>query len=247
MVREGPVRRTPAVHASAVALVPDLVLPRHRAVLKASRRAKRTGIAADYHRLRIRCKRLRYSLEFTADLYPGHTEGFVRRMARLQDTLGLMQDAEVATGRLAELAIRTDEPLTAPTVFAMGRIAERYQVEADELLACLPRSLAALRGKQWEQLESVMERHRHEALAAHSSASLPAPAPMGVGAPTPSAAPAIAAVTPFVAPGAPRPADGAHPGALHTVPDPGEEPPPRPDGVHVPSADHPSMGNGTGD
>ena len=64
MVQQGPLRRSAAARLPATLAVPDLVNARHAAVMKAARRAKRTGIAADFHRVRIRCKRLRYSLEF---------------------------------------------------------------------------------------------------------------------------------------------------------------------------------------
>src|ERR1035437_487046 len=97
---QGPSRRFAAAGVPAVVSVPDLVASRHRRVLKGARRARKSGLAADFHRLRIRAKRLRYSLEFTADLYGSRTERFVRRLARLQDALGLMQDAEVRNAQL---------------------------------------------------------------------------------------------------------------------------------------------------
>ena len=39
------------------------------------------------------------------DLYGGELKGFVRQMTRLQDVLGSMQDAEVASARLQALAL----------------------------------------------------------------------------------------------------------------------------------------------
>ena len=55
-----------------------------------------TSPATDYHRLRIRCKRLRYALEFLSDLYPGATRPLMRRLVTVQDVLGVHQDADVA-------------------------------------------------------------------------------------------------------------------------------------------------------
>ena len=75
--------------------VPDLIGSRHVAVVKAARRAKRSGEAEDFHRLRIRCKRLRYSLEFGSELYGGRTGRYTRQLTKLQNQLGLLQDAEV--------------------------------------------------------------------------------------------------------------------------------------------------------
>ena len=72
--------------------------------LIAARRARRSDDPDDFHRLRIRCKRLRYALEFVSEIYEGRTRGVVRRVVGLQDCLGLMQDAQVAAARLHSLA-----------------------------------------------------------------------------------------------------------------------------------------------
>ena len=144
--------------------VPVLVNARHRAVVRAARRAKRSGQAPDFHRLRIRGKRLRYSLEFTASLYGGRAERFVRSLARLQDGLGLMQDAEVATERLRALATAPGSTLPPATVFAMGEVAERYRFEAEALLRTMPKRLKVLEAAEWQDLSAVMHRRREEAL-----------------------------------------------------------------------------------
>ena len=197
MVRQPPARRSALYRSPAVAEVVDLVEGRHRAVDKAARRAKRTGMAGDFHRLRIRCKRLRYSLEFTADLYEGSTERYTRRLARVQDRLGLMQDAEVATNRLLALA-RTGHGLPPTTVFAMGGVAERYRTEAAGLLDDMAKRLKVLGGGEWRSLAALMEERRDEARRRIPSLRLapaPPPAPGGPAAPGP--------------PGPSEPVDGA--------------------------------------
>ena len=65
LARSGPASRP------ARALAPDLIESRFRSVRKSGARIGPDSPAADYHRLRIRCKRLRYALEFLGDLYPG--------------------------------------------------------------------------------------------------------------------------------------------------------------------------------
>jgi|SRR5271165_358629 len=170
MVQGGPNRRLSAARLPAALAVPDLVLDRHRAALRAAKRAKRSGVPADFHRLRIRCKRLRYSLEFTSDVYGSRTDRFVRRLARLQDQLGLMQDAEVATARLTALAVGSERELPLATVFAMGGLAERYRTEAAELLAVVPKRLVALKGREWDDLAGLMDERR---CAAQASWPLP--------------------------------------------------------------------------
>lgn len=163
---QGPSRRSAATGVPAVIAVPELVMHRHRSVMKAARRARRSGVAADFHRLRIRAKRLRYSLEFTADLYGRPTERFVRRMARLQDALGEMQDAEVAIAQLMATSVQHDSELPPLTVFAMGSVAERYRVQAVDLLGSMAGKLKALGGGEWKALADLMMRRRDEVLAA---------------------------------------------------------------------------------
>ncbi len=153
MVTHTPNRRPLAARQPAALALPELVMERHRAVTKAARRAKRTGIPQDFHRLRIRCKRLRYSLEFTAGVYGGRTTAFTRRLAKLQDVLGKMQDAAVASHRLRTLAVGESgapaRALPAATVFAMGAVAERHRLEAEDLQANLGGRLKVLTGSEW--------------------------------------------------------------------------------------------------
>jgi CHAD domain-containing protein len=219
LVRASPRGRPLAARQPAAIALPDLVSSRHRAVTKAARRARRSGEAADYHRLRIRCKRLRYSLEFTAGIYGGRTERFTRRLAKLQDALGLMQDAEVATGRLLSLATAASagdgtEGLPPRTVFTMGAVAGHYRADSQRLLRGMERRLELLKGRGWRTLADYMSERRADALA-----SLPEPPRVLAAPPAPdvalvgngtadgvaSAAPADlpAPVEPLVVPAAP--------------------------------------------
>jgi CHAD domain-containing protein len=56
------------------------------------------------HAIRLRAKRMRYVAEVFAPLYPGKaTRRFMRRLARLQDRLGRLNDSSVADALLAEM------------------------------------------------------------------------------------------------------------------------------------------------
>jgi hypothetical protein len=138
---------------------------RHDAVAKAAKRARKSGVAGDFHRLRIRCKRLRYSLEFASVVYDGRTTRYVRELTDVQDELGLMQDAEVAALRLAELATG-DTPLPAATVFVMGGVAEQHHRDVRRYLRRLPKHVSRVTGRDWRDLRSLMENRRAESEAA---------------------------------------------------------------------------------
>jgi len=58
---------------------------------------------AELHRLRIAIKKFRYATDFFASLYEGKTAGkSLKRLGRLQDILGAMNDAATVAGLLAQ-------------------------------------------------------------------------------------------------------------------------------------------------
>jgi CHAD domain-containing protein len=154
LARSGPASRP------ARALAPELIENRFRAVRKAGARIGPVSPASDYHRLRIRCKRLRYALEFLADLFPGETAPLVKRLVTVQDVLGLHQDADVAIERLRHLAVSSRGGLDPATIFAMGEIAERYRHSMIELRAEFPVAYARLSGKQWKAFRKRLDHDR---------------------------------------------------------------------------------------
>jgi len=197
MAQQGPALRSLATRLPADLGLPELVLARHDKVAKAAKRARRSGVVSDFHALRIRCKRLRYALEFSADVYGGRTARFVRELTVLQDELGEMQDAEVASLQLAALATG-DTRLPAATIFVMGGVAERHRREVNRLLKRLPDELPRTRGRAWRELRDLMERRRGEADAARppfrtTLRALPRPEPgaeaSAASAPPPPATP----------------------------------------------------------
>jgi CHAD domain-containing protein len=76
---------------------------RHKRVRKLGKRLGKLG-TAELHALRIRVKRLRYAVEFFAELWPGKlTERYVARLEVLQDLTGQAEDAVVALDQLDRL------------------------------------------------------------------------------------------------------------------------------------------------
>jgi CHAD domain-containing protein len=186
LAQQGAARRIAEYDVPAARVVPDLIGARYRSNLRAARRARRSGRAADFHRLRIRGKRLRYAVEFAGDLYGEPAHRFSRRLAKLQDALGSVQDASVATERLLRLAADGDRPLPPITVFVMGALAARHQLESAKLMARIPDRLSQLEDREWQDLALLMEERRRA--AAHEQAARPASRP-GVLAPPPDERP----------------------------------------------------------
>jgi CHAD domain-containing protein len=155
LLRQGPLRRSPASGAAIATVAPELLQRRYRAVRKAGDRIGEGATPAEYHKLRIRGKRLRYALEFLSEVTPYDTDPLVKRLVALQDLLGMQQDADVATSRLRDLATREGGVLPVPTVFAMGAVAERYAQRGRELRAQFPKAYRRVRGKRWKELRAV--------------------------------------------------------------------------------------------
>jgi len=219
MLRQGPSRRSPAARAPAGSVVPELIAARHRSANKAARRAQRSGNADDFHLTRIRTKRLRYALEFVSEIYDKRTAKYLRHVVKLQDALGLMQDARVAAGRLHELATAEGSTLSPTTVFVMGGVTERYRHESERLARKVPGLLHELRGPEWRRLTTLMERRRLELAAQYrwpgpvstqTVVRTPVPADPSAGlpaVPTPTPAPGMATPDPTAThPAAGRPA-----------------------------------------
>jgi hypothetical protein len=118
-------------------------------------------------------------LEFSAELYGGGAGRYIRQLTGLQDWLGLMQDAEVAAARLADLATG-EAGLSATTIFVMGGVAEQHRRESRRILRQLPKEVARVGGRVWSDLTAVMEQRRDQALslvppARRTLRALPAP------------------------------------------------------------------------
>jgi CHAD domain-containing protein len=87
--------------------------------------------AEELHRLRIAAKRLRYELEFFAEIYPSLAKS-AKAVRRLQDVLGAHQDACAASARIAgyQAEAGTNDALT-----ALARVHEREAAEAQRRFA----------------------------------------------------------------------------------------------------------------
>ena len=77
-------------------------------LLKRGRKLKEFG-TDQLHRARIGAKRARYAAEFFTSLFPGkQVRPYVQALRSLQDSLGCVNDAAVATGLLDEISEHND-------------------------------------------------------------------------------------------------------------------------------------------
>jgi len=175
MLRQGPLRRSPASRVPILAAAPDLVGRRYRSVRRRGRRIDPDSSGEDYHALRIRTKRLRYAVEFVGPVYGKRARRLARRLVALQDLLGDHQDALVAVDRLRGLVEEVGPTLSPPTLFAMGAMAEGYAARARERKSAFANVFRRIR-KPWRRLERRMARRR-PGLPPLRPRPMPAPAP----------------------------------------------------------------------
>lgn len=118
------------------------------------------------HRLRIAGKRLRYTLEFFEEVLAPQTGDLIKQMKRLQDHLGDLQDAVVASELLRDFLTwgtwghseeskgtkRRTEPVVAPGVAVY--MADK-QAELQRLLSTFPEVWAYFQGPAFKQAVAV--------------------------------------------------------------------------------------------
>ena len=118
---------------------------RHRKARKLARRIA-TATPASRHQLRIQLKKLRYASEFTQGLFPEKkAHRYARRLAALQDALGVANDAVVAERVAGELAslLGAGHDLLRAAGFLAGWAAHA----GDREIAALP--------KLWQRFETA--------------------------------------------------------------------------------------------
>lgn len=102
----------------------------YRKVLKEGRAITPESPTEDLHQVRIRCKKLRYLLEFFRSLYEEQViEPLIKRLKLLQDNLGDFNDFQVQQDSLKEFAEQMvkSRKVPAATLMAMGRLVEHLE------------------------------------------------------------------------------------------------------------------------
>jgi len=103
---------------------------------------------AGLHALRIDGKRLRYSLEFFREVLPRMTDELIARITELQDHLGLLNDADVASHMTRTFLVSQASRLPAGSREAIGHYLDSREAEIARLRRLLPpiwRRITAIR------------------------------------------------------------------------------------------------------
>ncbi len=159
-LKKGPSRRAAGARQPIMEAAPDLVRKPYRKVRKLGDPLTDESSGEEFHELRKKGKRLRYALEFLAGIYGEPIKEFIGPLKDLQDVLGDHQDAEVATSYLRDLSVARGRGRRLPpeTIFVMGGISHRYEIQARELSTQYPEAYRVAVRKKWKKLQSVMEK-----------------------------------------------------------------------------------------
>ena len=133
-----------------------LVVRPFRHFRKRARHLSQDSPATEFHTVRKRARRLRYTVEFLTAAAPKAARSFTRRLVALQDVLGQHQDMEVAITELQAIAER--EPLPPGVIFALGQLAQRHAAEAGDLRSQFGGVYRSVVGKPWGDLEERLRR-----------------------------------------------------------------------------------------
>jgi CHAD domain-containing protein len=113
-----------------------LILKRYRQVCKTARQLDETTPDQSIHELRIRCKKLRYLMEFFAPLFPaGDIKQLIKPLKLLQDNLGRFNDYSVQQQFLGK--VLANETASGPKALAVAQsigalTAMLYRLQAEE-------------------------------------------------------------------------------------------------------------------
>ena len=163
-LQQGPSRRAAGARQPIMEAAPGLVRKPYRKVRKLGDPLTEDSSGEEFHELRKKGKRLRYALEFLSGIYGEPIKEFVGPLKELQDVLGDHQDAEVATTHLRELSVAKGRGRRLPpeTIFVMGGISHRYEIQARELSTQFPASYRKAVRKKWKKMRGVMEKANPE-------------------------------------------------------------------------------------
>ena len=143
-----------ADRAASVAM-PGLIKDAHRKARKLGDSLHPDSPPADYHALRIKLKRLRYSLEFVKKLYGKPAKRMLKCVNELADMLGEYHDMQVTGEQIGEWR---QNPSAAQIQNTLDALARHCSTHGQALKMLFPELYTPLSGAPWKQLQRAMKR-----------------------------------------------------------------------------------------
>ena len=155
-LREAPPGSARAQHAVTGVVARELIREQARKLRKLADRIHASSSPEDFHEVRIRAKRLRYTLDAFASLYGDAAQEFMRSLAKLQTVLGEYHDSTVREKRFAEL-VSSGPRLPSSTSFMVGRLVERDVRAIERCRKKFPKAYRRTSRRRWRELTDVMK------------------------------------------------------------------------------------------
>ena len=121
--------RAPLAAKTVREVAPVLISEKLDAVIQQGHTVLAEPKLKEFHRLRIRMKRLRYACEFMAPAYDGALDAFIERTVEIQDCLGELQDTVFTRGFIDSLSDDWKGKVVDPELFFI--LGEIYQLQAE--------------------------------------------------------------------------------------------------------------------
>jgi CHAD domain-containing protein len=154
-LRAGTAGGVRAQQATTAKVAQDLIREQARRFRKRADRLGEKSSSDEYHEVRIRAKRLRYTLDAFEGLYGEPARDYARALGKLQDVLGAYHDATVREQQFARL-VADAKRLPSSTSFMMGRLVERDLRAFDRCRAKFPRAYRRIKRRRWRALSEAM-------------------------------------------------------------------------------------------
>ena len=140
-----------AQRATTARVARDLIREQARRLRKCADRLDEKSSPDDYHRVRKRAKRLRYTLDAFEGLYGDAARNYSLALARLQNVLGEYHDATLRTQHFTALVARAPR-LPSSTSFMIGRLVERDVRAFERCRRKFPKAYRRVTRRRWREL-----------------------------------------------------------------------------------------------
>lgn len=138
---------------SAVSVLPKVLYRACSRALQDGSRVTNDSVGEQYHKLRLRCKRLRYAADVSRNLYGKPARNFCKALVELQDVLGQHQDALVLIKTLHTVPEDWGFTHHPTTLDAMRRIEAVLEKTAMRCRNQFPKAFTRVFDDAWPVLE----------------------------------------------------------------------------------------------